>query len=214
MIIHSFYNRLTNLQFNGVEIKHILDIGAHQGDFTATIHSVWPYADVIQIEADERQQYYLQDNAIIALLGDMVKEVDFYTLPPEKITTGSSIFKELTHHYDDCEVIKKQMTTIDILTDQYDFSGDWYNHGFIKIDTQGSELLILDGAKNFLTTKKPRYILLECSVLPYNQDAPLVSIIIQKLEQLNYIFNDVFDLAYDNQGRLLQLDILFTRNNI
>ena len=210
MIMHSFYNRFISLQ-QIVDLQIVLDIGAHQGDFTETVRSVWPDARIIQVEADERQRYWLEDDAIIALLGDCEQIVDFYTLPPDKITTGSSVFKELTHHYDDCLVVQKSMTTLDKLLQTHDFSGDW-SRGLVKIDVQGAELLILCGATNFLHLTKPRYMLLECSVLPYNQDAPLVSEIIIALNTYGYRFIDVFDLTYDGNNRLLQLDILFERS--
>lgn len=192
----------------------MLDIGAYRGDFTDTVNSIWPTCIVYQIEADSRQKNYLKDNAIIALLGDEEKlNVNFYTLDQDKITTGSSIFLEKTSYYTDSTtvVLSKQMTTLDKLYDIYKFAGDWKNYGLIKIDTQGSELLILEGAKKFLENKNPRYILLECSLIEYNLNAPKVSEVIHYMDKINYNIKDIFDLSYDSKGGLIQTDILFER---
>ena len=212
MIIEPFARRFNVLKKLNYHIQYVLDIGAYRGDFTETVKSVWPTAIVRQFEADERQLPWLQSNAINTLLGNEEKEVDFYTLGPDKITTGSSIYKELTPHYnpESTVVMRKQMTTLDILDAKHNFYGNWKSNGLIKIDTQGSELLILKGAKNFLK-KEPKYILLECSVLPYNQGAPIVSDVIIEMSTMGYLVRDIFDLSYDRSGRLLQTDILFER---
>ena len=214
MILESFKNRFNIMKSNNCHVQYVLDIGAYRGDFTETVRSVWPTAIVRQIEADERQQPWLEKTAIIALLGDKDdEEVDYYTLDDGKITTGSSIYKELTPHYNTntTVVIKKTMTTVDSLNRKYNFYGNWRELGLVKIDTQGSELIILDGASEFLESKTPKYILLECSVQQYNLGAPNFAKIIDKLSSLLYTVKDIFDISYDNRGNLLQLDILFER---
>jgi len=214
MIIEAFRNKFTQLKSQGIHIQYVLDIGAYRGDFTDTIKSVWSTAIVNQFEADERQLGFLQPNAIISLLGDIDgKEVDYYTLNENKITTGSSIFKELTHHYSELStvIIKKQMVTLDTLNETHNFYGNWKNNGLIKLDTQGSELLILAGAIRFLETKQPRFILIECSWINYNEGSPLFLEVMNKLDTLNYKAKDIYDMSYDVQGNLIQTDILFER---
>lgn len=213
MIIENFKRRLDVLKRNGMHIQYALDIGAYRGDFTDTLRSVWPSALVWQIEADERQAPYLSSNAIFTLLGNMEQTVNFYTLDSSKITTGSSIFIEQTSHYgvDSTLVVKKEMTTLDKLLKIHNFYGQWSKHGLIKIDTQGSELLILDGATEFLEKKKPLYILLECSIQEYNKGAPKINTVVDYMYKLDYAIKDVFDLSYDSSGQLLQADILFER---
>lgn len=216
MIIEAFKNKFNQLKNNGVHIQYVLDIGAYRGDFTNTVKSVWPSAIIKQFEADERQREWLQSNAFIALLGDENgKEVEYFTLNEDTQTssTGSSIFKELTPFYTEKStvVIKKEMTTIDTLDKTHNFFGNWSTHGLIKLDTQGSELLILNGATNFLENNKPRFILIECSWTQYNEGAPLFLEVINHLDKLNYKAKDIFDMSYDIRGTLIQTDILFER---
>ena len=137
-----FEHRLIVMKNNGVNISNLLDIGAYRGEFTQMVHRVWSNVRSWQVEADERQAPYLQSDAIFGLLSSRPnQEVDFYTLGMNSITTGSSIFKELTPHYNpnSTVVIKKTMTTIDSLNRRYNFYGNWKDLGLIKIDTQGSE---------------------------------------------------------------------------
>ena len=214
MIIQHFQNRFNVMKNNGQHIQYVLDIGAYRGDFTETVHSVWPTAVVTQIEADERQRPFLKNNAIFALLGNEVKEsVDFFTLSDDKITTGSSIFRESTPHYTDqtTVIVKKPMTTIDELYKKHRFAGKWDSLGLVKMDTQGSELLILDGAKNFLNDKKPKYILLETSIIEYNIGSPDISEYITKMKNIGYRVTDIFDLSYGEKNQLIQVDILWEK---
>lgn len=216
MILEQFKNKFLQLKNNGVHIQYVLDIGAYRGDFTETIKYVWPSAIIKQFEADERQAVWLQNNAFITLLGDEDgKIVNYFTVEEKNgvSSTGSSIFKELTNYYTDNTtiVIQKEMTTIDSLNDKHNFFGNWQDNGLIKLDTQGSELLILNGAKNFLETKKPKFILLECSWLQYNEGSPLFLEVINHLDKLKYKAKDIFDMSYDNKGNLIQTDILFER---
>ena len=214
MIIPPFKSRFETLKANGDNIQFVIDIGAYRGHFTETIHAVWPLAIVKQIEADERQLQFLQKNAIIALLGDKESDnVPYYTLSSDSITTGSSIFKEQSPYYtsNSTIVMQKPMTTLDNLDKIHKFVGNWKTHGLLKIDTQGSEMLILEGAKEFLLNKQPKFILLECSVVEYNKGAPSMLEMINYMNRLGYSIYDIFDLSYDSRGNLLQTDILFKR---
>ena len=103
------------------------------------------------------------------------------------------------------------MVTLDTISKTHNFFGNWKNNRLIKLDTQGSELLILDGAINFLETKQPRFILIECSWMNYNKGSPLFLEVINKLDKLNYKAKDIYDMSYDIQGNLIQTDILFER---
>lgn len=213
-MIESFRNKFNILKAKGINLQYVFDIGAYRGEFTETIKSVWKSAVVFQFEADDRQSKYLDKNAFICLLGDKECEVDFYTLDESKITTGSSIFKENTKYYTDSStiVLKKKMTTLDIISKSHNFYGNWKDNGLVKLDVQGAELMVLDGAKSFLETKRPRFILMECPITEYNKDAPDFSSYIFYMKNNGYKVFDVFDMNYDNLGNLLQIDLMFERS--
>lgn len=209
MILLNFLNKFKQLKDKGIIFDNVLDIGAYRGDFTETIKAAYPNARVVQFEADDRQCKRLQPDAHITLLGNECKEVDFYTISDTGygVTTGSSYYREMTPFYQNPIVVKKQMVTLDSLLD---LDAEW-NNVLVKLDTQGSELDILAGATQFIERHKPGYMLLECSVKPYNEGAPLIGEVIEYLKKIGYLFNDIVEIKYDNQGDLLQMDVLFRR---
>lgn len=199
--MHGFIERFFYLKRSGVEVKQALDIGAYRGEFTNILKSVWPSCHVQQFEADKRNKQYLQSDAVFEVLGDTERTVELFTIDDSGwgSTTGTSVFKENTEFYRDSKPQLRQMKQLDsFVTGTVDF---------IKIDTQGSELLILEGAKNLLKGR-PRFILLECSYVHYNEGAPLITDIFNYMNKINYAPVDLIDNSYIND-RLIQSDWLF-----
>lgn len=210
--MNRFEYRMAVLHSNNVNISNLLDIGAYRGDFTRMVRNLWPQVKVWQIEADERQLPFLQPDAVIALLSSKPnQEVDFFTLGEDSITTGSSMYRELTTYYKNPVVVKKRTTTLDDLMKRVNFRGNWKNAGMVKMDTQGAELEILKGGENFINTFQPKYFVLETSVKQYNAGAPLVGDIIEYMRDKGYAIQDIMSYIYDETESLLQMDILFTR---
>jgi FkbM family methyltransferase len=207
--VKSFENRFRFHMSKGLRVDLALDIGAFRGEFTKLLTELWPSIKVWQFEADERQRPRNPD-ANYMLLGDSEREVDFYTVDESVAwTTGSSIYRENTEFYKNPLVLKKQMRTIDGLMASIDFSGDWKEHGLVKLDTQGSELDILQGARGFFSRFTPRAVLLEVSIIPYNAGAPLMADVFAYMKSIGYQPIDVFDLQYWPDGQLIQMDFLF-----
>lgn len=208
--MQNFEARFRHQILQGMRIERALDIGSYRGDFTSVVKKFWPAAKVWQFEADERQKSR-NPEAIYALLGDRERECDFYTIEETETTssTGSSIYLENTDYYKTPIVLRKQMTTIDKLMETIDFSGNWAERGLVKLDTQGSELDILEGARTFFLTFKPKYVLLEASVFPYNKGGPLISDVFVYMKKIHYGLIDVFDIQYGADDRLIQMDLLF-----
>lgn len=205
--------RLERMKYVYPELDIVFDIGAHHGTFGSFMKRLYPKSKIFAFEADQRHRHYL-GNVFFVLLGDEVREsVNFYTLPSDYVTTGSSIYREQTPHYSDCITVQMPMTTIDALSQEHDFSGDWQN-GLIKIDVQGAELDIIKGSKKFIEQNKPGWFLLETSILPYNLGAPLAHEVIAYMDQIGYRICDVIDLVYNKMGDLEQVDYLFKRKDL
>jgi FkbM family methyltransferase len=203
--VHGFIERFFYLKRTGVELERALDIGAYRGEFTNIIKSVWPTCHVQQFEADKRNKQYLQPDAVFEVLGDQEQAIKLYTIDDTGwgSTSGTSIYKENTDFYKNSISSLHSMKVLDSLVDM---SGDW-SKGLVKIDTQGSELIILQGANEFLKLN-PMYILLECSYIEYNQGAPLITDVFKYMNSIGYIPIDVIDNNYIN-GQLIQSDVLF-----
>ena len=194
---------LIKVNYN-INPTNILDIGANNGYFSDLCKSVWPNSNITAIEANPFWSSTLKEknyNHIITLLGNETKSsVNFYVNKQDKGSTGCSIYKELSNFFDEnnCETISLPMNKLDDITnDSFDF---------IKMDTQGSELDIIKGGLN--TIKKCKHLLIEVSLKPSNENAPLKEDIVKFLANNNF---EIVDVLYDHiiNGELFQQDILF-----
>lgn len=198
----------------GNQVALVLDVGSYHGQFGDMIREVWPQAHVISVEADVAHSKINPSQITACVSSKDNTWVEFHTLHEQAVKTGASYYKELTSYYDQDITIPMQTITLDTLCDNLGWQSHiWRVHGLLKLDTQGSELDILQGAQKFLQSQQPRWILVEVSHIPYNQHAPLASEIIHWLHAHTYAFVDVWGITYDAQNRLLQTDILFERHS-
>jgi len=188
------------------EPKSILDIGANVGQFYNEIKNIFPNSYYYLIEGSESCEVVLETLNVdysICLLSDSEKEVDFYIRKNEPRCTGNSIYRENTSFYDDDQIIieKKQTKTLSNLLNNQKFD-------LIKIDVQGSEIDIINGGLDII--KEAKGILMEVSLMEYNQNAPTKDFVYEYMDNLGFkpvelIGNINHPLTYE----LIQQDILF-----
>ena len=188
------------------EPKSILDIGANVGQFYNEIKNIFPNSYYYLVEGSESCEVVLETFNVdysICLLSDTEKEVDFYIRKNEPRCTGNSIYRENTSFYDDDQIIveKKQTKTLSNLLNNQTFD-------LIKIDVQGSEIDIINGGLNII--KKAKGILMEVSLMEYNQNSPTKDFVYEYMDNLGFkpvelIGNINHPLTYE----LIQQDILF-----
>ena len=188
------------------EPKSILDIGANVGQFYNEIKNIFPNSYYYLIEGSESCEVVLETFNVdysICLLSDTEKEVDFYIRKNEPRCTGNSIYRENTSFYDDDQIIveKKQTKTLSNLLNNQTFD-------LIKIDVQGSEIDIINGGLDII--KEAKGILMEVSLMEYNQNSPTKEFVYKYMDNLGFkpvelIGNINHPLTYE----LIQQDILF-----
>lgn len=121
--------------------------------------------------------------------------------------TASSVFEE--HTAQNFPKIECSMTTLDRLMNT-DFSGK--RADFIKVDVQGYELSVLQGAEETLSSASA--LLLECNLLDIHQGVPLVHEIIGWLAERNWFVYDIAALTRRPlDGALWQTDLVFVPDN-
>ena len=190
--------------------EFVFDIGANVGAWTRMAAQHWPKAWFYMIEANPGCKTALADtedimhpraNSSICLLGDSHRQqVPFYSAGAS--ATGDSIYREhLTGIYENCEIKHMPMYTIDMLFDGLQVD-------LIKIDTQGSVLDILRGGTEVVSTVP--VVILEVSVTPYNEDAPLKQDVMDYMESIG--FTEARVLAETHTGVCNQQDIAFIRD--
>ena len=204
---------------NLLKLKHelgfvprtILDVGAQIGDFYRECKQTWPDSQVMMIEATQECEPYLKDtggNYLIAVLSDEKKTIPFYKTKLAETNTGNSVYRELTSAYSDDNLIveDRETTTLDELYDGYTTVFD-----LIKLDTQGSELDIMNGGSRLL--KNTAVIILEVSHVEYNEKAPLVDEVKKYMENIGFIYNMEIGQSYSNDFQtsdgIIQKDLVF-----
>ena len=192
----------------GFEPRTILDIGAQVGDFYRECKGIWPDSQIMMIEATKECEPYLKDtggNYLIAVLSDEKKKIPFYKTKVADTNTGNSVYKELTPAYSDENLIVEQRNTytLDELYDGYTAVFD-----LVKLDTQGSEIDILNGGSHMI--KNTSVIIVEVSHVEYNEKAPLVDEVKEYMESIGFVYNMEIGQTYSNEfNKLIQKDLVF-----
>lgn len=186
--------------------KSILDIGANVGQFYKEMKLIFPNSYYFLIEGNESCEDALRSLDVdysISLLSDTEKEVDFYIRKYEPRCTGNSIYREKTSFYNDDQILiqkKRTSTLTDIIKD---------NHfDFIKIDVQGSELDIINGAKEIFRSSFA--ILMEISLIEYNENSPSKVQVYKFMEELGFLPVEIVgNINHPITHLLIQQDVLF-----
>jgi FkbM family methyltransferase len=192
------------------EPNSILDIGANVGQFYNEIKSIFPDSYYYLIEGNDSCEVVLESLNVdysICLLSDIEKEVDFYIRKNEPRCTGNSIYRENTSFYDDDQIVieKKQTKTLSNLLNNQTFD-------LIKIDVQGSEIDIINGGLDIF--KNAKGILMEISLIEYNQNAPTKEFVYNYMDKLGFTpIEHIGDINHPLTYELIQQDILFLNKN-
>ena len=197
------YSRLKELGFSP---STIIDCGACVGEWSGQIKQVYPDSFIMGIDASNWSNGDIPSTDISefeVLSNDEGKEIFFYK-KTEGLCTGDSIFKENTQHYQDHNTIKELRITrtLKMLCDKHKLG----KIDLLKIDTQGSEILVMEGLGERLNDVE--FIELEWSLIEWNIGGCSLQEVIDFLKNQFVIF-DVIELHRLNGNDLFQIDILF-----
>lgn len=205
------YNIYHNLKNIGFTPNYIVDCGAAGGEYSSLIKSIFPESKVLGIDANRWTENNIPGTDIteIAVLSDQDnKKMSFYRkkdfILNNRFCTGDSLFRENTQHYMDHNTIIDEVNTITLksILNKYNIK----IIDLLKIDTQGSEILIMQGLGNLLYNIE--FIELETSLVNYNIGGCLFNDIIDFLKP-NFTIFDITELHRHYDTYLCQIDIIF-----
>lgn len=187
--------------------KTILDIGANISNWAKEAKTIWPDADITCIEGNKACEPALRESGfkyMIAMLGAGFKTQTYYKQPGTDCGTGNSLFRELTPFFDNCDTEGVNVVPLVAL---FPASQHW---DFIKCDAQGSELEIIRGGMDIF--KRANFVLLECSLEPYNEGAPLMDEVVQFMAEIGFPNRQqVAEIVHTIKRHVIQLDVLFSK---
>jgi FkbM family methyltransferase len=143
---------------NNLEISSVLDIGAHAGTFTFECKKYYPNAYYYMIDGNPITEDYIKHSGVdykITYLSDIVKKTVVYKTKYNAFNTGDSLFRENTNYYNDENLITQDITTSTL--DELFKNEKVFD--FIKIDAQGYEKFVLEGASNLIKKYKPTIVI-------------------------------------------------------
>jgi FkbM family methyltransferase len=199
------YRRLAKAGFAPATV---IDIGAYHGAWSLDVHRVFPTAKVLMFEAAASNEPFLKSVAerigaeysIALLSGSGGHEKTFYVQE-----TGSSLYSERSN----APKSEARLTTtaLDSALAKHAIETPI----FLKIDTQGSELDILAGAKNVLS--RSEVVQLECALLNYNDGAPDFAAVVSFMNERGFKMFDIASFVRPNGQHLVQIDSIFVKAN-
>lgn len=193
---------LEKLAARGFVPKTIVDVGAFEGQWSQMVHEIWPDAAQVLIEANAEKKAILKPvadelDAVLefALLGpeDGV-ETTFYVME-----SGSSVLPENSP-------LSREAKTIP--TQRLDTLLNGRGADFLKLDVQGFELEVLNGAPE--TLKQANAVLLEVSLLEINAGAPIMSDVVAYMKAKGFEVLDILEIHHRPLDKATnQVDLLF-----
>lgn len=195
---------LFRLKQAGMKIDTVYDIGAHKGSWSFEVKQALPDAKFHLFEANKRWADDLIKTGFpfsITCLSNPGRDVvEFFNGE----NTGASYYKENTSFY-------AEQTSVCILCETLDNAArrlDLPPPDLVKLDTQGSELDILSGAR--IVWDHASLIQTEVPIISYNAGAPDMG------DYLEFFrLRDFFPIGILSsmmlEGVLVQMDVLFMR---
>ncbi len=188
----------------------IYDIGACVGEYARICHDIWCDAEICCVEATQEFEFLFQElpyvNYYMGILGSKDEQtVKWYSNPHDPF--GQSIYRENpaisggaeVYYPESCAVNRLSMT-LDTISELYEFTYP----DLIKLDVQGSEIDILEGAHD--TLKFCQHLIVELQCVEYNKGAKLTNDSIPYIESLG------FTLKAKISDRMWDADYHFVRN--
>ncbi len=198
------YNRLVE---SGFKPKAIIDVGAYKGDWTRLASKTFGSMPMLMVEAQPALRAGLEDvirelphvKCESAVLGATAgQDVTFY-----EMGTGSSFLPEASDA--PRKELKLKTRTLDDVVDEHLEPVD---NIFLKIDVQGAELQVLEGASKLL--ERTGLVQLETAMLQYNEGAPLLPEVVSFMADRGFFPTEVSGFSRP-RNHLVQIDLLFAR---
>lgn len=194
------------LPIRGVSV--VFDIGARRGDWSESLHKLLPKSEFFLFDASGKYESHIRkkfENFYVKTLSSTAKEVEFYS----NGSAGDSYFKENSLLFEKTPSIKVKTCTLDSLIEEFNLP----EPDFIKVDTQGSELDVLMGGANSLTSAS--YVQLELPLIPLNAGAPNIEEVLEFMRYRGFYPHDVIEMHRNKlDKKIWQIDLLFLNSEL
>ena len=201
------------------DIDCVLDVGANSGQFSKNLRRIGYKGQIISFEPilsafNELKKNSKKDNKWDVLnfaLGDNEKETEINISQNSFSSSILNMKKEHLVSEPKSKYIRKEKILIKKLDSFKNEILKKYNNIYLKIDTQGYEENVLNGATDLI--KSIKGLQLEMSIYPMYEGQLLFNRLFEKIENLDFEIWDIErTFSNPNTGKILQIDaILFKK---
>lgn len=206
----NLYDVLDQLLRKGFTPHTVIDVGVAYG--THVLYEEFPSAKHLLIEPLREYKEYLKKISkkydaeyVLAAAGAKSGKV-FINVHPDLV--GSSLFKEEEGPLVDGTPREVPVVTLDELCMEKNLQGPY----LIKIDTQGSELEVLDGSRKIL--EDTEFIVLEVQLFQFFINGPQFYDVVSYMKKYGFVVYDISGIYYrplDNA--LAGVDVSFVKEH-
>lgn len=202
------------------KVSKVIDVGANKGQFASSLFKAGYKGEIVSIEplarayeelvsaAKDNENWFVAERCVI---GDSAGEA---TINVSENSVSSSVMpmldlcSEMAPSASYVGAERVQMRTLDTVALSYIKQGQAY---FVKIDTQGFEWSVIEGAP--VTLSGAVGVLCELSLVPLYEGQKLWLEVVTRLEAMGFSLWAVQPVFSDhNSGRALQMDAIFFRS--
>lgn len=210
----SLAEMLRQIKQLGAAPAYVVDVGAAYGSFTRECAAIFPDACYLLVEplAEYRSSLAALKCSmptaryVCAAASSRSGEIAINVHPD---LLGSSLLREVERGTDVNGVPRYvRAVTVDRLIEETGAKGPF----FLKVDVQGAEVDVLQGAEALL--KETEYVILEVSFFKFFEDGPEFSDIVAYMKTRGFVLYDITGLQYrplDNA--LSQADVAFVKDS-
>lgn len=217
------YQAQKNILKNRIQNFVIFDVGAHIGQTALKYHQLFPNAKIFCFEPFLKSYDKLKINTehfphikcYNFGLGEISGKTVFHSnlssatnsiLPTHelgKTTWGSNLL-------DTQETLEIELLTIDDFVTQENIE----NIDILKMDVQGAEYMVINGAKKTLEKGFIKLIYLEIITMPTYKNQKNLEEMISICKSYEYELFNLFELSSSPNGQLRQVDAIFIKSDL
>lgn len=208
-----------------LDVDLVLDVGAHHGEYGQRLREFGYRGHIISFEPVRASYECLVAAAagddrwttVRSALGDEPGTAKIHANPPERsvfdsLLSLSDLAYELMATHDEPRQQEVTVATLDgVLADVLPTSELRRHRPFLKLDTQGYDMRVLDGARRTLPLLRGMQI--ELALRHLYQGAPSYRQVLERLEGAGFAVTGLFPVARDRELRLIEMDCVLRRTD-
>lgn len=202
----------------------VFDIGAYKGDYTAMYQRMWPEAEYHLFEpvaepAEALRERFAGQPKVhvntVAVADKTYEELQTLHVGGQGTEMTSLLKRAEGRRYYRHELEPLPEATEVICLDDYVRAAKIKSVHLIKMDTQGAEGLILEGAKYVLKYKKPLMLYMEVFFVPMYEGTPMLWELMAALDKFHYSLFDIYNGGRSKVNRQLKFaDVMFVSQEV